>query len=99
MAHRPSASSRKVSRRGVLKRAAGAAAAVSITVGAAPRSRAQNSAPQKAGFVLCLNTSTIRERARTLTDDKQAVPAHRLGGRPAAGAAGAQREVTRRAGS
>lgn len=61
MAHRSAHSSKKVSRRGVLKRAASSAAAVSITVGAANRARAQAAAPpQKSNFVLCLNTSTIR---------------------------------------
>jgi sugar phosphate isomerase/epimerase len=50
-----------VSRRGVLKRAAGTAAVVSISVGAAHRARAENAPPQQqGGFVLCLNTSTIR---------------------------------------
>jgi sugar phosphate isomerase/epimerase len=44
-----------------LKRAAGTAATVSISVGASHRARAQAApAQQKGNFVLCLNTSTIR---------------------------------------
>jgi sugar phosphate isomerase/epimerase len=44
-----------------LKQAAGTAAAVSISGGAAHRAAAEStSPPQKGGFVLCLNTSTIR---------------------------------------
>src|SRR4051812_34070151 len=51
---------KRVSRRGVLKKAA-AAAAVSVSVAGARRVRAQAAAPQdKSQFVLCLNTSTIR---------------------------------------
>jgi sugar phosphate isomerase/epimerase len=61
MAHRSGHSAKKVSRRGVLRRAANTAAAVSISVGAAHRAGAQNaSTPKKGSFVLCLNTSTIR---------------------------------------
>jgi 2-keto-myo-inositol isomerase len=51
---------KRVSRRGVLKKAA-AAAAVSVSVAGARRARAQAAPPQEKGqFVLCLNTSTIR---------------------------------------
>jgi 2-keto-myo-inositol isomerase len=61
MAHRSAHPTKKVSRRGVLKRAAGTAAAVSISVGASHHARAQAAPPQQqGGFTLCLNTSTIR---------------------------------------
>src|SRR4051812_3971208 len=51
---------KRVSRRGVLKKAA-AAAAVSVSVAGTRGVGAQAAPPQEKGqFVLCLNTSTIR---------------------------------------
>jgi sugar phosphate isomerase/epimerase len=82
MAHRPAHHSpKKVTRRGVLKKAAAAGtAAVSISVGSAPRARAQNStSQQKGGFVLCLNTSTIRGQDATVPLPKEIELAARAG--------------------
>jgi sugar phosphate isomerase/epimerase len=62
MAHR-SPPHKKVSRRGVLKKAAAAGtAAVSISVGNSKPAHAENATPAmpKNPFILCLNTSTIR---------------------------------------
>src|SRR4051794_9099175 len=58
--------SRKFSRRGVLKKAAAGAAAVSISVS---RPRAAKAAAPKGTFVLCLNTSTIRGQKLPLTQE------------------------------
>src|SRR5687767_8240669 len=74
MAHRTDREARDqaVSRRGVLKRAAGAAAA-SVVVGASSGAvQAQQAAPsQKGSFTLCLNTSTIRGQDATIPLPKE----------------------------
>ncbi len=57
---------RKFSRRGVLKKAAAGAAAVSISVS---RPRTSKAAAPKASFVLCLNTSTIRGQKLPLAQE------------------------------
>lgn len=60
---------KRVSRRGVLKKAA-AAAAVSVSVSGARKAKAQAAPPQlKGGFVLCLNTSTIRGQKLPLVQE------------------------------
>jgi 2-keto-myo-inositol isomerase len=59
---------KKVSRRGVLKKAAAGAAAISISM-SRPRSARAAAPAAKGTFVLCLNTSTIRGQKLSLVQE------------------------------